>query len=100
MSFTIKYQPSNSRLSFCFSFSQGKSHVSIQTLTETSISHVSTKQSYTWLNSDDHSRREFYGALYVVSVVNIHAKIMAHMMWTELTSHLQFHIIVICGMVM
>ena len=51
------------------------------------------KQRCTWLYSDYHSRTEFNGTLYVISIMNIHAKIMTYMMWTELTSDLQFNII-------
>ena len=63
---------------------------------KTYISDLSPTQCYTWLDSDDHSRTEFNRSLYVVSVVNIHAEVMAHVVWTELTSHLQFNIIKNC----
>lgn len=57
---------------------------------------MSTSRCHTWLNSDNHSRTQFDGTLYVVGVVNIHAKIMAYVMWTELARHLQFSIINKC----
>jgi len=49
---------------------------------------LKTKQCYTRLDGDDHSRTEFNGSLYVIGVMNVHSKIMAYMMWTELTRHL------------
>jgi len=44
----------------------------------------------TWLYSDDHTTTQLNGALYIVCVVNVHSKIMAHVMRTEFTSNLQW----------
>jgi len=43
----------------------------------------------TWLYSDDHTRTQLNGALYIVCVVHVHSEIMAHVMRTEFTSNLQ-----------
>jgi len=74
-----------------------KNSMSISMSKDLHFTPVNRTMLYTWLDSDDHPRTELNRPLYVVRVVNVHAEIMAHMVWTELPSHLQFNSVKNCS---